>query len=258
MRQRQRPVVWERSARSMRAAYIWYSRGEACPARARARASAARRSRSSTAWRVTISSASQPREATSLILPSSPTAYTALRWPARVALPSCGTSRSSMSCGMHRRHVDETAREAAALGHIAEQVLSIAHLAAAQQLVEHDVDRRRAGVAGPAEVGEPAFLRNRQAGLRERAHHLRTEIVRRHVRQQPVHVVHREVPLGDHALERLCERVLGHRLVEQAHVLPERKQRARIALARRIAEPAAQRAAGLLLRAVVHARRQLV
>src|SRR4051812_13861054 len=238
----------------MRAVYIWYSRGEARPARARVRASCARRSRSSTAWRVTISSTSQPREAISLILPSSPTAYTALRWPASVALPSYGTSRSRI----HGSHVEKAAGEAAALRHVAEEALSVAQLAAAHQLVEHDVDRGGTGVTGRREVGEPALLGDGQAGLLQAARHLRVKIVRRHVRQQPVHVARLEAPLRDDPLERPYQRVLDHRLVQQANILPDREQRTLAALPQRIAHPAAQRPAGFLLRAEIHARRQLM
>src|SRR6185436_15336901 len=179
------PVVCESSATSMRALYMWNSSGEVRPARQRSRASRARRSRSSIAWRVTISSTSQPREATSRTRPSSATAYTALRWPASVALPSCGTSRSRM---LDCREMDEAAREPAALRHEAEQALPVRDVAAAQQFVEHDVDRRRAGVAGPGEVGEPAVLRDRQADALQRRGDLRAEELGRHVRQEPVDV----------------------------------------------------------------------
>src|SRR4051812_25806592 len=154
---------------------MWYSRGEPRPARARSRASLARRSRSSSAWRVTVSSTSQPREGTIRSLPSSPTAYIALRWPASVALPSCGTSRSRMR---GHRQVHEAAREAPALGHEAQDAVAFLQAAAPEQLVEHEVDRGRAGVADPLEVGEPALRRHGQSRAREAVEHRRAEVLR--------------------------------------------------------------------------------
>src|SRR5258708_9913911 len=239
----------------MRALYIWYSSGEAGPAGTGAGAACARRSRSSTAWRVTISSASQPREATIRNLPSSATAYTALRFPASVALPSCGTSRSRMR---GRLQVDEAAREAAALGHEAQEALPILYLAAAHELIEHDVYGRRARIAGRSKVGEPALLRDRQAGARQPFDHARAEILRRHVRQEPVHVAWRQLALREHALQRLYQRVLHHRFVEEPDVLLEGEHGGVLALARRVAHPAAQAAVGLLLSPYVHAARHLV
>src|SRR4051812_3388953 len=152
---------------------MWYSRGEPRPARARSRASRASRSRSSSAWRVTVSSTSQPREGTMRSLPSSPTAYIALRWPASVALPSWGTSRSRMR---GHREIHEAAREAAALGHEAQDALAFFQPAAPEQLVEHEVDRRRAGVADALEVGEPALRRHGQPGAGEPVEHRRAEV----------------------------------------------------------------------------------
>src|SRR5260221_14241675 len=140
---------------------------------------------SSTACRVTISSTSQPVEGTIRNLPSSATAYTALRRPSSVALPSCGTSRSRMHGG---RQIDEAAREAAAFRHEAQQVLPVLHLAAAQKLIEHYVDGGGAGVAGRSQVREPALLRDRKVRALHPVGDAQAEMLRRHVRQEPVPV----------------------------------------------------------------------
>src|SRR5690606_36437029 len=56
--------------------------------------------------------------------------------------------------------VHEAAAEAAALWHIAQQPLAGLQTAGLQQLVDHDVHRRRAGVAFHGEIGEPALEGN--------------------------------------------------------------------------------------------------
>src|SRR5258708_22438935 len=239
----------------MRARYMWYSSGEDSPARTRARASMARFSRSSTACRVTISSTSQPREGTSRSFPSSAIAYTALRWPARVRLPSWGTSRSRMR---DDGEVDEAAREAPALRDPAQEALPVPQATALEDFVEHDVDRGRSDVTHAFEIGEPALLRDRQPRAGEAGGDGGAEILRGIVGQEPVHVSRGQPAVRHNASGRLDQGVLDDLLVQQFDILLQGKQRFRLAFARRIAQPAAKGAVRLLFSAAVHANGQLV
>ena len=82
--------------------------------------------------------------------------------------------------------VQEAEEHPRALRDDAEDALAAADPARGHQFLEHDVDRRRAGVALGGEVGEPALPRNREAALGEAVIEALAEPVRGEVRQQPV------------------------------------------------------------------------
>src|SRR6266513_4514745 len=142
--------------------------------------------------------------------------------------------------------VDEAAREASALRYPAQEVLPVPQATAPEQLVEHDVDRRRSDVAHPFQIGKPAFLWNRQPGAREPARDGSAAVFRRIVGQEPVDVSGGKPAVRDDARERLDERVRYDLVVEEPHVLLQREYRIRLALARGIKHPAAQCTVGLL------------
>src|SRR5690348_14766758 len=67
--------------------------------------------------------------------------------------------------------------EAPALGNHAQNLLPYPNPAPAQELIQHDQDRGRAGIAARVEVREPLLLRNARAAHFEHVEDLAAEVV---------------------------------------------------------------------------------
>ena len=100
---------------------------------------------------------------------------------------AAATSSFAASCiALHDLEHHERHREAAGLRHEAQDALPGLQLALAQEVGQHDEDRRRAGIAARREVAVPAFARNRQAGARHQVFDHAGELLRRVVAQEVV------------------------------------------------------------------------
>ena len=97
---------------------------------------------------------------------------------------------------MHGLGLEQHVRghEATRLGDVAQQLLARLDLARFQELGQHDENGRRAGVAAPRQIAEPALARNSQTGLVQQVGHHRNEFLGRVMAQEMVNLVRSTQP----------------------------------------------------------------